>query len=230
MMNIVLINICSGQVAILLLVFGDQLAEEDLHMSIDGAINMSNISNINNSKNFYGLNFGLGLHIKVNDHWQLNPQFRPLSQKGYSNAEPIIEIPSELSNDNTILKFNYIEVPIMMRYNISERMFASAGPQVSFLTSAKQITTGKYTNDREGTLELDAKKHFNTVTLGLPVELGYWLRFTNKKTTSVLKLVLFARYCPDLTSAFKNGNAKNSTLQFGLSFPVIKEHKNEQIF
>jgi len=225
-LNILIIGASSGQVAILLLIFGDKLASEDLYLSIDGALNASNISNMGNSNTLYGLNFGLGLHMNLNERWQFNPQFKPLSQKGIKNTNPLIDLPSELVLSQTDLKLNYIEIPVMMRYKITPDFFIAAGPQLSFLSSASQKSMGKYTNDLEADLKLDASEYFNKVSFSFPIELGYWIYFSNKKSSSVIKMNLFARYCQDFSRAFNDkqlfGNSRISTFQFGVSFPTIK--------
>ncbi|MBU1014021.1 MAG: PorT family protein [Bacteroidetes bacterium] len=229
-LNFLIIGASYGQVAILLLIFGDKLASEDLHLSIDGALNASNISKMGNGSTLYGLNFGLGLHMNLNERWQFNPQFKPLSQKGIKNTNPLIDLPSELVLTHTDLKLSYIEFPVMMRYNVTPDFFIAVGPQLSLLSSASQKSIGKYTNDLEAELKLDAKEFFNKVSFSFPIELGYWIYFSNKKSSSEIKLNLFARYCHEFSRAFNDkqsfGNARISTFQFGVSFPTIKKIKN----
>lgn len=226
LLNTLVAGVSSGQVAILLLVFGDKLASENLHLSIDGALNMTNTSNIENGSTFYGANFGLGLHLNLNKNWQFNPQFRPLSQKGVKNTDPLIDLPSELILSQTDLKLNYIEIPIMMRYNLTPKFFVATGPQISFLTSASQKSIGKYTNELEAYLKLDAMENFNKVNFSLPIELGYWIYFSNKRSSSDIRMNLFVRYCPGISKLFENfqnsDQDRMSTFQLGVSFPTIK--------
>lgn len=226
LLNFILVNAGSSQTAILLLLFGDDLATEDLHLSVDAAFNLSDISNLQNKGMQLGANFGLGLHMKINDRWQFNPQFRPLSQKGVRNTNPLVDLPNELDPLQTNIRLNYFDVPIMVRYNITSRFFIATGPQISFLSSAYQTTDGSYSNNLDGYLRINVKEYFQKVNFGFPVEIGYWLHFTNKKTSSVLKMNIFLRYCPDFIETFKDtqkyGNSKLSTFQIGVSFPTIK--------
>ncbi len=218
--------VSSGQVAILLMIFGDQLSTEELHLSLDGAFNLSQSSDLEMGKMFLGANFGLGLHIKLNDHLSLNPQFRPLSQKGVRKAAPIVELPSEITDYNSNWKLNYIEIPLMIRYWISPEASLAVGPQISFLTGANQISTGTYTNGQEASLKLDTKSHFRKVNYSIPFEVAYRVELSNKKTTTKIKVDVFGRFCPDLRTLFKDNmgydNTKNKTFQLGVSFPFIK--------
>jgi len=225
-------GICSGQVAILLFLFGDQLASEELHLSVDGAINISNISNIDQGSTFYGLNFGLGLHAKLSNRWQLNPQFRPLSQKGARNTLPLVDLPTEFSEHKTKVKLNYIEIPVMIRYSVTPDFFIAIGPQISFLTSANQFTDGSYNNGSDATLRINVQKFFKIIDYSFPVEAGYWLELKSKNSSSTMNVNLFARYCPGLMSINKNDNSgmdsKVSTFQIGVSFPFIKTQASIQ--
>ncbi len=217
-----------GQAALLVLLFGDKLASEKLHLSIDGAINSSYMTQMEQGKTYYGLNFGLGVHIKLNESWKLIPQFRPLSQKGMRNIVPVTLPPGDFNNTNSYLKFNYFEFPIMVRYKISSRLFAAAGPQISSLTSARQITEGTYGSENaKADFDIDVKRYFNTIDYSVPIELGYLVHLSTKKTTSVFNVILFARYCQGLKTVFKTNttdkNPKFSTFQFGFCFPYVKE-------
>lgn len=216
----------SGQVAILLMIFGDELSTEELHLSIDGAFNLSSASNLDSGKLFLGANFGLGLHIMLNEQWELNPQFRPLSQKGVRKAASIIDVPSEIVDPVNHWRLNYIEIPLMIRYWISPEASLAVGPQVSFLTGANQISSGTYTNELEAEIKMDTKAMFRKLNYSIPFEVAYRMELSNKKTTSKLKVDFFGRYCPDIRSLFKKGygfdDAKNTTFQLGVSFPFIK--------
>ncbi len=220
---------CFGQAALFVLLFGDKLASEELHLSIDGAINSSYMTQVDQGKTYYGLNFGLGVHIKLNDSWKLIPQFRPLSQKGMRNIVPVTLPPGDFNNTNSYLRLNYIEFPIMIRYKILPRLFAATGPQISFLTSARQITEGTYgIENAKADFDIDVKSYFNNIDYSVPIELGYLVHLSTKKTTSVFNVILFARYCQGLKNVFKTNidgkNPKFSTFQFGFCFPYVKDN------
>jgi len=212
-------------VGILLLIFGDKVSTEDLHLSIDGAFNLSNVSHLSDGRTMLGANFGLGLHMALNDRWEFNPQFRPLSQKGSRKTLAIVDIPSEISEPVNYWKLNYFEVPVMMRYRISPDLSVAAGPQISYLTSARQFSKGEYTNGLIAEIRVNAESHFKKLNFSLPVEMAYRLKLSREKSASPIKLDVFLRYCPDFYLLFRDNqgfdDSKLSTWQLGVSFPYI---------
>lgn len=230
LLQFVLCSISSGQVAVLLLLFGDKLASEELHLSVDGALNFSNISQLEEGSILGGVNFGLGLHVKLGDHWQLNPQFRPLSQKGTRNTIPLVALPSDFAAKRTNLKLNYLEFPLMVRYSFSPHMFVAAGPQISFLSSAHQVSQGTYTDGADADFRVDIQNYFNKINFSFPVELGYWISIRNRKSKSEANMNLFARYCPGISSMFDSGyresQSKLTVFQVGISMPFIRNEKS----
>jgi len=225
--NLFLVGASSGQVAILILLFGDELASEEVHLSIDGAVNSSYMSQLEQGKSLRGLNFGLGLHVKLNQNWEFNPQFRLLSRKGMRDVLPIIPPPGELTGTKSSFKLNYMDVPVFIRHNLTPDLFVAAGPQISFLTAAHQLSEGRYDyNGSKAGLKIDAKPYFHKVDFSFPVEVGYWLHLSTKKSSSKISLIVFARYCPGFTPVIKDkayaDKSKLSTFQLGLSFPFIK--------
>lgn len=210
----------------IVLIFGNKLATEELHLSIDGAINATNISDFGSGHATGGLNFGLGLHVKLSEHWELNPQFRPLSQKGLHGIHPMTVLPLEISDEKTQLRMNYIEVPVMMRYQLSRRVYVGFGPQLSFLVSAHQLSIGKYLNGEPAEFKIDTMDEFNKLDFSLPAEIGYRLKLRNKKSGSSYNFSLFFRYQHGMSELLKDssdgGQTRMSTYQLGLSIPTIR--------
>lgn len=227
LMNSFIVSLCSGQALIFLYFFGDKFASEELHLSTDVALNISPISDLKKGNSMLGVNFGLGFHIRINDRWQVVPQFRPLSTKGARNANPIIEVPSDFDVRETDYTLNHMDFPVLFRYKISEVLFFSAGPQISILTSAKQKSTARYINEAETLLRFDVKDYFKKTCYSFPVEVGYWFRLPEKKSIQNTKMSVFIRYCASLNYAFKDreayGDIRISTLQVGVSFVTIKD-------
>jgi hypothetical protein len=214
-----------GQAALIVLILGDKVATEQFHLSIDGALNLSDLSGLDGSKMGAGVNFGLGTHIKLGDKWHLKPEFKPLSRKKATSVNPITTIPEELTGTKSKLTLNYIDVPVFLQYNISPQFYISAGPQISFLTSAYQFSTGDLADGKESTIKIDAKSLFKTVNFSFPVEAGYTLQLATKRSTSKMDLNIFVRYEYDFLEIFNDpavGSSKISLFQIGLSMPFIK--------
>lgn len=70
-------------------------------------------------------------------------------------------------SDPIIENLNYLSIPVMLRYNVTENVHFLAGPQLSILVSAKEVSDGRIT---------DIKNHFKpydlSVTLGVGVDFG----------------------------------------------------------
>jgi hypothetical protein len=214
-----------GQAALIVLILGDKVATENFHLSIDGAINLSSFRGLEEGNIGGGFNFGLGTHIKLGEKWHLKPEFKPLSRKKATSVVPITDVPGEMTGLKTNLKLNYIDVPVFLQYNITPKLFVSAGPQISFLTGVDQFSTGTLPSGLESTVKIDTKSFFNSIDLSFPVEVGYSLSLATKRSTSTLDLNIFARYEYGFMEVFKDpevGSANISMFQIGLSMPFIK--------
>lgn len=83
----------------------------------------------------------------------------------------------DFSGDDSKFKFNYITVPVLLRYNITEMISIHAGPQIGFLMSAKL-------EDEDGDEE-DIKDDIKGTDFGaatgaeviLPMGLGFGARY-----------------------------------------------------
>jgi hypothetical protein len=213
-----------GQAALIVLILGDKVATENFHLSMDGAFNLASLPGLEKGKIFLGANFGLGTHIKLSDKLYLKPEFKPLSQKGFAKVNALVGLPEGIEPVRTDIRLNYIEIPVLLQYNITKRLYISSGPQISFLTSGKQLSEATI-NGKDVTLRLDTKSLFNNIDFSVPVELGYSLTLSRKKTTTTLDINAFVRYCYGFTEVINDatlGSAHNSTIQLGISLPFIK--------
>ena len=163
----------------------------------------------------------MGTFIKLNDKWALTPEFKPLSPRGAKDVLPLRDYSSVLTDVNYQLELNYIDVPILAQYKITPTFFVSTGPQISFLTSAKQVSEGKLPSGNSVDIEEKFKSDFNSVYFSVPLEIGYSLSNAHKVKGMDIKL----RYNVGLSEMVKNanyGSSKGSTLQVFLSFPFVK--------
>jgi hypothetical protein len=222
------IAISYGQAALIVLILGDKVATEQFHLSIDGALNLSSFPGLEAGKMGAGVNFGLGTHIKLGEKWHLKPEFKPLSRKKATSINTITTVPgvpNEFTITDSKVTLNYIDIPVFLQYNITPQFYVSAGPQVSFLTSASQFSTGKLEDGKESTVKIDTKSFFNNVDFSFPVEAGYTMKLATKRSTSKMDINIFARYEYGFLEIFKDpasGSSKISLFQIGASLPFIK--------
>ena len=209
-----------AQAAIIAMIFGDKVASEKFHLSVDLGMNFASLPGLEKQKITNGLYFGLGTFIKLNEKWALTPEFKPISPRGAKSVLPLNDYSTVLTNTTYDIELNYIDVPVLAQYKIKPEFFISAGPQFSFLTSAKQLATGTLPQGNEVELQEKLKSNFESFYISLPVEVGYSLFKARKGKGMDIKV----RYNFGLTEMIANtayGSSKGSTFQVFFSFPFI---------
>lgn len=210
-----------SQAALIALIFGDKVASEKFHLSVDLGMNISSLPGLEQQQHTRGLYFGLGTFIKLDEKWTLNPEFKPLSPRGARSVLPLNDYSSVLSDVTYDIDLNYIDIPVLIQYRINEKLFASAGPQVSFLTSATQVASGNLPSGNVVDLEESVKSSFKPIHLSIPVELGYSLSDSRKGKGMNIKF----RYnfgVSQVIALSSIGTSSGSTFQIFASFPFIK--------
>ncbi len=122
-----------------------------------------------------------------------------------------------VSNGDT--KVNYLNLPIMLKYNLYSGFNLEFGPQFGYLLSKKTSTTSDITYDgntlKSGVKNEDTKTDDLTrLDIGINVGLSYQLEYG---------LFLSARYNYGLNNYYKNTNQynddlKNQMIQFSLGY------------
>jgi hypothetical protein len=218
-------SISYGQAALIVLILGDKVATEKFHLSVDAAANLATYPGLDGSKTGAGVNFGLGTHIKLGEKWHLKPEFKPLSRKGTRGIASITDVPDDISIESNKLKLYFIDIPVFLQYTVNDKMFLSAGPQVSFLTNAYQYSLGALADGTESTIRINTKDSFNGVCFSFPVEAGFFLHLGTDRSTTTMDINVFIRYEYGFTDIFKDpamGSSRISMFQVGASLPFIK--------
>lgn len=218
----------SGQAALVLLIFGNKLAREDLYMSMDVGLNISTISNLDGDLGL-GANFGLGIHKRLSDKFFLVPEFKALSGKGMRNVPLLTAIPDEINTDqleNTrvSLALNYLELPVLLQYRINSKFYVSGGVQASWLTKASHRTELEYKNGDNLNYRQDIKNDLQRFDWSLPVEVGYVIFPPNNSKGMDLRL----RYTHGFMNIFDEATgrtARNSSLQIIATFPFVYDEE-----
>lgn len=214
-----------SQAALLVLLFGEDVASENFYFSLKVGGNLSTLSGVEGAKNALGLNFGVMASIRLTDRLFLVPEFMPLSPKGAKNIpfrstgnatlDQLIQPPT-----STAMQMNYIDIPVVAKYYVSNDLGLEIGPQLSILTSAKDVYRGKIKDDDDLVFESNVKSSLNSIDVGLVAGLTYSL--WNARGGD--GIFLHARYAFGLMDIVKDnpGDAvKNSAFQFSISFPFI---------
>ncbi len=158
-------------------------------------LNVANLSgDISDNEALVGFNVGFFAEITLADSFFLQPELL-FSTQGTTIKDPLFDV-FFLSDD---LALNYINLPIMFKYDVANRFYLEAGPQIGFLVSAKLA-------------DEDAKDYFETTDFGANFGLSYG--FTEK-------LFAQARYNIGLSNIAKDsGDEKisNAVLSFSVGY------------
>ena len=128
-------------------------ASSPVRFGLKAGLNVSSLSNsdTNSKAGFYG---GVFANIPVAQDFSVQPEVLYSGMGAKAKA-----------NSDVKLNMDYIAVPVMLQYNALPNLYVEAGPQFSFLVSAK----GK---DNNGSV--DVKDGFKTFDFGLGLGAGYY--------------------------------------------------------
>jgi hypothetical protein len=131
--------------------------EEGIKLGIKGGINLSNFNgDLEDNATRYGLHIGMVSEIILSDKFSFQPELL-YSAQGYKN-----ETPDAFSKD----KFDYINLPLMIKYYAADKFSIEAGPQVGFLINSKR-------RGNDGNTDIDDQ---NAVDFGINAGIGYELK------------------------------------------------------
>ena len=130
--------------------------EEGIKFGIKGGINASNfMGDVEDNAMRYGLHIGLLSEFIINDKVSIQPELL-YSAQGFKN-----ETPGAFSKS----KFDYILLPVLVKYYVAEKVSIEAGPQVGFLVNS-------INRDNSGNVDI---KDQSVVDFGVNFGLGYEL-------------------------------------------------------
>lgn len=157
-------------------------AQAQFTPGIKGGLNVTDVSNFNGDNRISG-HVGLFLHHTINSRWCIQPEvlYSGMGQKYNTSA------------GERTLALSYIQVPVMVQYYPARQLYFEAGPQVSFLTSAK-------TKGDEGDNKVEVDNNYHKADVG--VNLGVGIAATKQ-------LGFYGRYMAGLTDISKNNNVTN---------------------
>ncbi|OHX64430.1 outer membrane beta-barrel protein [Flammeovirga pacifica] len=218
------VSICNGQAAILVLIFGDKVASENFHLSLDVGANTTFYENSPGDVKM-GWNFGLGTHTKLAEKWQLVGEFKMISDRSRRNTPRILPVPdfadSLISQKTTSWDIRYFDVPILVRYSISDKWHIGTGPQFSFLSKSTEVTELDLTNGNNATINQDTKSYLKNVNYNWTMEIVHSFGKVREGKGIDLRL----RYVMGLANVFNDNVAlqsKTSVLQFIVTLPFIE--------
>jgi len=178
---------------------------------VKGGFNMSNLyqSEADDNNVLYGFNAGVYATLPVSDFIAIQPEIL-FTTKGSE-----LEYNNAFASGNAKFKLNYIEVPLLVRVNITKNFNVHAGGYASYLVNSKVTGDGDFNFEEEVDTE-DLNKFDAGLSAGVgvdfnPVSIG--LRY-NYGLTTVGK----ERTVAGTTYTFPD--AKNSNLTLYVSYKL----------
>lgn len=216
-----------GQAALLVLIFGEKAATENFFFSLKLGVNYSIIHGYEEGKNGIGLNFGLVNNIKLTDRLSLIPEFIPLSPRSITDVPLLSTGNPDLDDllvdpESSDRKLSYIDIPVLLRVKLADRLSIAAGPQISFLTSASDKYKSSPIDDIILTTELDIKSELNSIDAGAVIDLEYIL-IPPKGGKGVNIYIRYSKGFIDLLKENSGDPFTTSLIQFGATFPFVEK-------
>ncbi len=141
---------------------GALTASAQIHFGVGGGINFANqvfkpTPPAGSFTTITSFNAGIFVGIPIMKNLTLQPE---IMYSGEGTRQP------EEDGDTIKNHFNYINVPVLLKYTSSFGVFAEIGPQIGFVVSAKQ-------NDQTNGSTSDIKSYYNTTDFSAVFGVGY---------------------------------------------------------
>ena len=221
---IISVNTAKSQAALLVLILGDKAATENFYFSLKGGIGFSNLADLSGADYKLGVHFGLSNNVRINNRWDFVPEFMPLSWKGAQDLDYKITGVPQLDTMNIrdvsrSRNLNYVDIPLLMRYKITDRIRFEFGPQVSILTSARDRYEATILEENDLIYTINRKDELTGMDYGFVLALGYAL--TDFSTGKGMEFYL--RYYEGFQdiSKISGESYRNRVFQVSVSFPFI---------
>ncbi|WP_025740426.1 porin family protein [Aquimarina pacifica] len=185
-------------VVVLSLSFVTTAQEESIRFGAKAGLNLSNFTGDDADDLDMRTSFHIGalVEIPISETFAFQPELLYSSQ-GAQFEEEGVDFKSIV---------NYINIPLILKYYVSEGFSLQAGPQIGILASAKAKAEG---NGAE--VDVDAKDLYKGIDFGLNLGLGYQLE---------AGIFFDARYNIGLANIIDedDADAKNSVIQISVGY------------
>jgi len=213
-----------SQVLIALLL-GDKLNTGKIEFGLDGGMNFSSISNLENRDYIRAFNLGFYFDIKLKDHFLLNTGVLVKSTLGSDDLSTndlllLGATINEPTGGQYSQKLNTFTVPIMAKYMFNNNMHIELGPQVGW-TYNGWIEYNYDIDGISGKLKENNRDDLNWFEMGVSAGVGYRL-------LKGLGWTLGVRYYYGFTNVYKEKSGTNNDalyLKVNIPFGVSDEKK-----
>jgi len=214
----------SAQGAILVAIFGEKVATENFHFGLRLGMSVAQQTGVPDASAHVGMNFGMTANIKLSDRFTLVPEFAPISNRGTGNyplrptGDPSLDS-LRVDPDKSVLATSYLDIPLLLRIRVAKDWTIGVGPEVSFLTGAKELVRSSVA---DGTgLRTDVKDQFPSTSWSAIADVAW----TWEGALGTKDLRFHARYDHGLTDVAAEGVAEaryDRVLMFFVELPFIE--------
>ncbi|MDC0571423.1 PorT family protein [Flavobacteriaceae bacterium] len=154
------------------------LQAQDVTFGAKAGLNFATLditdSNIDGRTSFH---LGITAEFEMSDTFSIQSELLYSAQGATEDAGETIG--TTVYNDDYKFKLNYLQIPVMAKFYVSEDLSLEVGPQIGFLLSA-DVENDYSTIDNgtvldSGSTEIDYKDFMKSVDFGLNFGLGYKL-------------------------------------------------------
>ena len=118
---------------------------QEIGVGAKAGVNFASLNgDFENGKARTSFHFGAVVPITLNEKFTIQPELLYSSQGADSSVD-----------DDEVLKLNYINIPLILKYYVIDRLSLEAGPQIGFLTSAKAEFDGESEDIKDITKSID---------------------------------------------------------------------------
>jgi opacity protein-like surface antigen len=191
-------------VLIILFLYPSILLAQKIHLGVKSGINFSSVGGVNNVESREGYHFGGVASFNLTENIWLHTEVT-YSRQGYDISNPVI---IESNNQEPDLNFrfseklHYVNVPVLLSYNVLENIQLQTGPQLGIL-----IKTSEVYDFNQGSID-DLPEEFlffgdtNSIDFGLAIGAQY----------NVLNFFIQGRYILGFSEVFPDFENQRSTI------------------
>lgn len=201
--------------SILIIVASTGLFAQDLSYGVKAGMNISNFFSDDSSDEFdskAGINIGAFLEIPISEKFSVQPELiysaQGSQQTVYTTTTDMVDGMEVTTTNFRIFKynFNYLNIPVLAKYYVTDGLSLLAGPQLGVLLSAKDKES-----DNDGELDIDISSFTESIDFSIDFGVGY--EFGDH-------FLIDARYNMGLTNVVdsNDGTLKNGVFQFSVGY------------
>lgn len=190
-----------------------KLHKQKVAFGLTIGIGYSDLPGLSSHSLIHSPTVGLGWLIPLNNRWRLAPELK-ISTRGTDKTDRLVNaVP--LQNTRTQIATNNIDIPLILQYQFSDKVFAGIGAQLSFLASAEQSTTGQVVTGERVTVVENVMSLMHKEGFMIPIEIG----FTGQRLGSVYWTETF-RYNYGVMEAFTTSAVESKYQSFQICFTM----------